>query len=58
MADTVLIQPEGSIATLVLDCPEKLHALTGEGYACFGTDHFRIGYRAFLAGRKPEFEGR
>jgi enoyl-CoA hydratase len=29
-----------------------------EGYACFGTEDFRIGYRAFLAKRKPEFEGR
>jgi enoyl-CoA hydratase/carnithine racemase len=29
-----------------------------EGYACFGTEDFRIGYRAFLAKRKPEFKGR
>jgi enoyl-CoA hydratase/carnithine racemase len=29
-----------------------------EGYACFGTEDFRIGYRAFLDKRKPEFEGR
>jgi len=29
-----------------------------EGYACFGTEDFRIGYRAFLAKTKPEFEGR
>ncbi len=29
-----------------------------EGYACFGTEDFRIGYRAFLAKEKPEFTGR
>ena len=29
-----------------------------EGYACFGTEDFRIGYRAFLAKSKPEFKGR
>ena len=29
-----------------------------EGYACFGTEDFRIGYRAFLAKTKPEFRGR
>jgi enoyl-CoA hydratase/carnithine racemase len=29
-----------------------------EGFACFGTEDFRIGYRAFLAKSKPEFKGR
>ena len=29
-----------------------------EGYACFDTDDFNTGYRAFLAKQKPEFEGR
>jgi enoyl-CoA hydratase/carnithine racemase len=29
-----------------------------EGYACFGTEDFRIGYRAFLAKQKPEFKGK
>ena len=29
-----------------------------EGFACFGTEDFRIGYRAFLAKQKPEFTGR
>jgi enoyl-CoA hydratase len=29
-----------------------------EGFACFGTEDFRIGYRAFLAKAKPTFEGR
>lgn len=28
-----------------------------EGYACFGSDDFRIGYRAFLNKTKPEFSG-
>ena len=29
-----------------------------EGFACFGTEDFRIGYQAFLAKAKPEFQGR
>jgi enoyl-CoA hydratase/carnithine racemase len=29
-----------------------------EGFACFGTEDFRIGYRAFLAKTKPEFKGK
>ena len=29
-----------------------------EGFACFGTEDFQIGYRAFLAKEKPEFIGR
>jgi enoyl-CoA hydratase/carnithine racemase len=29
-----------------------------EGFACFGTADFRIGYKAFLAKDKPAFEGR
>lgn len=29
-----------------------------EGYACFGTEDFAIGYRAFLAKTKPVFKGR
>ena len=29
-----------------------------EGFDCFGTEDFQIGYKAFLAKRKPEFEGR
>jgi enoyl-CoA hydratase/carnithine racemase len=28
-----------------------------EGFACFGTEDFRIGYRAFLAKQTPEFKG-
>jgi enoyl-CoA hydratase len=28
-----------------------------EGFACFGTEDFRIGYRAFLAKQKPDFKG-
>jgi enoyl-CoA hydratase/carnithine racemase len=29
-----------------------------EGFACFGTEDFRIGYRAFLKKVKPDFKGR
>jgi enoyl-CoA hydratase/carnithine racemase len=29
-----------------------------EGFACFGTEDFQIGYQAFLAKQKPEFKGR
>jgi enoyl-CoA hydratase len=28
-----------------------------ESFACFGTEDFRIGYRAFLAKQRPEFKG-
>jgi enoyl-CoA hydratase/carnithine racemase len=34
------------------------HAELDEGYACFGTEDYRIGYRAFLAKTKPEFKGK
>ena len=29
-----------------------------EGFACFGTEDFQIGYKAFLAKQKPEFKGK
>jgi enoyl-CoA hydratase len=29
-----------------------------EGFACYGTEDFRIGYRAFLEKKPPEFKGR
>ncbi|MBC8022623.1 MAG: enoyl-CoA hydratase/isomerase family protein [Burkholderiales bacterium] len=29
-----------------------------EGFACFGTEDFRIGYQAFLAKAKPDFKGK
>jgi enoyl-CoA hydratase/carnithine racemase len=29
-----------------------------ESFACFGTEDYRIGYRAFLDKKKPEFKGR
>ena len=34
--------------------PEELD----EGYACYGTEDFEIGYRSFLSKTKPEFKGR
>ena len=29
-----------------------------EGFACYGTEDFRIGRQAFLAKAKPDFKGR
>jgi len=29
-----------------------------EGFECFGTEDFQIGYKAFLAKKKPEFKGK
>jgi len=29
-----------------------------EGFACFGTEDFQIGYKAFLAKQKPDFKGK
>jgi enoyl-CoA hydratase/carnithine racemase len=29
-----------------------------EGFACFGTEDFQIGYKAFLAKQKPDFRGK
>ena len=29
-----------------------------EGFACFGTEDFQIGYSAFLAKQKPAFKGK
>ncbi|MNC98044.1 enoyl-CoA hydratase [compost metagenome] len=34
------------------------HSELDEAYACFGTEDFRIGYKAFLAKQKPEFKGK
>ncbi len=34
------------------------HAELEESFACFGTEDFRTGYRAFLAKEKPVFRGR
>jgi len=33
-------------------------AEAAEGFACFDTEDFRIGYRAFLAKQRPEFKGK
>ena len=42
-----------------LEDPAPLtEAELAEGYACFDTEDFRMGYRAFLAKRTPEFVGR
>jgi enoyl-CoA hydratase/carnithine racemase len=45
-------------AARLADARPLSEAEIDEGYACFGTDDFRIGYRAFLAKVKPEFTGR
>ena len=29
-----------------------------EGYACFDTEDYRIGFNAFLAKQKPQFKGK
>ncbi len=34
------------------------HSELDEAYACFGTEDFRIGYKAFLAKTKPDFKGK
>jgi enoyl-CoA hydratase/carnithine racemase len=42
-----------------LDDPAPLTAAeVDEGYACFGSEDFEIGYRAFLAKQPPHFKGR
>jgi len=42
-----------------LEDPTPLSAAElDEGYACFGTEDFRIGYRAFLDKTPPAFKGR
>ena len=39
--------------------PEPLSAQElAEGFACYATEDFRIGYRAFLAKQRPAFVGR
>lgn len=42
-----------------LERPEPLTpAEIDEGYLCFGTHDFQVGYRSFLAKRRPKFTGR
>ena len=42
-----------------LEDPRPLsEAELDEGYACYGTEDFEIGYKAFLAKTKPDFKGR
>ncbi|MBO6782287.1 MAG: enoyl-CoA hydratase/isomerase family protein [Alphaproteobacteria bacterium] len=38
--------------------PPLTEAEKAEGFACFDTEDFNTGYRAFLAKEKPEFKGR
>lgn len=38
--------------------PPLTEAEQAEGFACFDTEDFNTGFRAFLAKEKPEFEGR
>ncbi|HTT36898.1 MAG TPA: enoyl-CoA hydratase-related protein [Burkholderiales bacterium] len=45
-------------ARRLVDPQPLTQAEIDEGYACFGTQDFRIGYRAFLAKSTPHFEGR
>jgi enoyl-CoA hydratase len=42
----------------LLDPRPLTDAERDENYACFGTEDFKIGYRAFLDKTKPEFKGR
>ncbi len=36
----------------------ELEAERDEGFACFDTEDYRIGFNAFLAKRKPQFKGK
>jgi enoyl-CoA hydratase/carnithine racemase len=42
----------------LLDPKPLTDAEREENYACFGTEDFKIGYRAFLDKTKPDFKGR
>lgn len=41
-----------------MDAAPLTEAEQEEGFACYGTEDFRIGYRAFLDKQKPAFKGR
>ncbi|MFQ5936472.1 MAG: enoyl-CoA hydratase/isomerase family protein [Acidiferrobacterales bacterium] len=45
-------------ANRLLDSTPLREEEIDEGFACFGTEDFKIGYRAFLDKKKPEFKGR
>ncbi len=45
-------------ARRLIDPTPLTEAEWDEGYACYATEDFRIGYRAFLAKEKPQFRGR
>jgi enoyl-CoA hydratase/carnithine racemase len=42
----------------LLDPRPLSEAERDEGYACFDTEDFRAGVAAFLAKKKPDFQGR
>lgn len=46
------------IRRLAINPPPLTEAEWDEGFACFGTEDYRIGYQAFLAKAKPEFKGK
>lgn len=45
-------------AKRLADARPLTEAELDEGYACFATEDFRIGYKAFLAKHKPDFKGK
>lgn len=46
------------VRRLAVDPPPLTEAERDEGFACFGTEDYRIGRQAFLAKAKPEFKGK
>lgn len=46
------------IHRLAVNPPPLTQAERDEGFACFGTEDYRIGYQAFLNKVKPEFKGK
>jgi hypothetical protein len=70
--DVLSVSRNGALATVALNNPSKHKQFVGrltprvaippaewdEGYACFGTEDYRIGVEAFLQKQRPEFKGR
>ena len=53
----------GRLRVALVQCLDELRTALSEAeyrecFACFDTEDFRIGYRAFLAKTPPEFVGR